>query len=109
MDRAALEATAHALAVPGKGILAADESTPTMGKRLSQIGMPNEERLRREFRETLFTALGMEEFISGVILFDETLRQSASDGRDMAEILQSKGVIPGIKVDGSDYHRSQSP
>ena len=109
MDRAALEATAHALAVPGKGILAADESTPTMGKRLSQIGMPNEERLRREFRETLFTALGMEEFISGVILFDETLRQSASDGRDMAEILQSKGVIPGIKVDGGAHSMDSAP
>ena len=109
MDRVALEATAHALAAPGKGILAADEATPTMGKRLSQVGMPNEERLRREFRETLFTAPGMEEFISGVILFDETLRQSASDGRGMAEILQSTGVIPGIKVDGGAHPMDGAP
>ena len=109
MDRVALEATAHALAAPGKGILAADESTPTMGKRLSQVGMPNEERLRREFRETLFTTAGMEKHISGVILFDETLRQSASDGRGMAEILQSKGVIPGIKVDGGAHSMDGAP
>ncbi|MEC8878275.1 MAG: class I fructose-bisphosphate aldolase, partial [Candidatus Thermoplasmatota archaeon] len=109
MDRAALEATAHALAAPGKGILAADESNPTMGKRLSQIGMPNEERLRREFRETLFTTSGMENYISGVILFDETLRQSASNNRSMVEILQSKGVIPGIKVDGGAHSMDSAP
>ena len=109
MDRVALAATAHALVAPRKGILAADESTPTMGKRLSQVGMPNEERLRREFRETLFTTAGMEKHISGVILFDETLRQSASDGRGMVEILQSKGVIPGIKVDGGAHSMDGAP
>jgi fructose-bisphosphate aldolase class I len=109
MDREALEATARALAAPGKGILAADESTPTMGKRLAQLGLPNEPGLRREFRETLFTALGMEQHISGVILFDETLRQVASDGRGMAALLESKGVIPGIKVDGGAHPMDDAP
>ena len=109
MDREALEATARALAAPGKGILAADESTPTMGKRLAQLGLPNEPGLRREFRETLFTAPGMEQHISGVILFDETLRQAASDGRGMAEILESQGVIPGIKVDGGAHPMDDAP
>ncbi len=109
MEREALEATARALAAPGKGILAADESTPTMGKRLAQLGLPNEPGLRREFRETLFTAPGMEQHISGVILFDETLRQAASDGRGMTEILRAKGVIPGIKVDGGAQPMEDAP
>ena len=99
MDREALEATARALAAPGKGILAADESTPTMGKRLAQLGLPNEPGLRREFREALFTAPGMEQHISGVILFDETLRQKAADGTPLVKLIEDAGAVPGIKVD----------
>ena len=90
MDTQLLEETVNAIVAPGKGILAADESTPTMGSRLSQVGAENTENNRRDFRELLFTTEGMEENISGVILFDETLRQQSAD---------KKGVIPGIKVD----------
>ncbi|GAA2107886.1 fructose-bisphosphate aldolase class I [Microlunatus panaciterrae] len=92
--------TAVALVAPGKGILAADESTPTMAKRLAGIGVESTEPRRRAYREILFTTAGIGEFISGVILFDETIRQRTSDGTPFAEVLQSQGVIPGIKVDG---------
>lgn len=91
--------TAQALAAPGKGILAADESTPTIAKRLASIGLESTEQRRRAYREILFTSAGIEEFISGVILFDETLRQRASDGTPFAEVLLRRGIIPGIKVD----------
>ncbi|HEY5249365.1 MAG TPA: class I fructose-bisphosphate aldolase, partial [Dermatophilaceae bacterium] len=91
--------TAQALVAPGKGILAADESTPTMEKRLRSVGLESTEPRRREYREILFTAAGIGEFISGVILFDETIRQRASDGTAFCEILAGRGVIPGIKVD----------
>jgi fructose-bisphosphate aldolase class I len=90
---------ANALVANGKGILAADESTGTIEKRLSSINTPNTETNRRDYREMLFTTEGMEQFISGVILYDETLRQSAADGTPFSKLLQSKGVIPGIKVD----------
>ena len=94
-----LAATAQALVAEGKGILAADESDSTIKKRFDSIGVESTEENRRAYREMLFTTEGVEEYISGVILFDETIRQSASDGMPFAKLLQSKGIIPGIKVD----------
>ena len=91
--------TAQAMVAPGKGILAADESNPTMAKRLAGIGLESTEARRRDYREILFTSEGLGDHISGVILFDETLRQSATDGPPFAEVLARQGVIPGIKVD----------
>jgi fructose-bisphosphate aldolase class I len=94
-----LEQTARALVAPGKGILAADESDGTIKKRFDAIQVESTEENRRAYRELLFTAPGMEEHISGVILYDETIRQSSADGTPFPELLESKGVIPGIKVD----------
>ena len=94
-----LEDTARVLVAPGRGILAADESSPTIKKRFDSIGVESTEAHRRAYREMLFTTKGCEEFISGVILFDETLRQNASDGRPLPKVLESKGIVPGIKVD----------
>jgi len=94
-----LESTARALVAPGKGILAADESTGTIAKRLAAIGVESTEEARRAYRDLLFTTEGAEEFISGVILYDETIRQSAADGTPFPELLARTGVIPGIKVD----------
>jgi fructose-bisphosphate aldolase, class I len=95
----ALEVTARALVAPGKGILAADESDGTIKKRFDTIGVESTEENRRAYRDLLFTTAGMEEQISGVILFDETIRQSSADGTAFAKLLDDKGVIPGIKVD----------
>src|SRR5881398_1755953 len=94
-----LHETAKALVAEGKGILAADESDGTIKKRFDSIGVESTEDNRRAYRELLFTTEGAEEYISGVILFDETIRQSASDGTPFPELLESKGIIPGIKVD----------
>jgi fructose-bisphosphate aldolase class I len=94
-----LEATARALVALGKGILAADESTGTIKKRFDSIGVESTEENRRAYREMLFTTPGMEEFISGVILFDETIRQADAGGTAFTTILDDHGVIPGIKVD----------
>src|SRR6185437_9999426 len=94
-----LAETAKALVAEGKGILAADESTGTIKKRLDSIGVESTEETRRDYRELLFTTEGAEEFISGVIMFDETIRQSTSDGTPFPKLLESKGIIPGIKVD----------
>jgi fructose-bisphosphate aldolase class I len=94
-----LTSIARALVAPGKGILAADESDGTIKKRFDSIGTESTEDRRRAYREMLFTTPGMGEFISGVILFDETIRQSASDGRPFTKVLEETGVIPGIKVD----------
>ena len=94
-----LEEIAKALVAPGKGILAADESDGTIKKRFDSIGVESTEDNRRAYRELLFTTEGAEEFISGVILFDETIRQSPSDGTPFPELLESRGIIPGIKVD----------
>ncbi|HEX6247123.1 MAG TPA: class I fructose-bisphosphate aldolase [Nocardioidaceae bacterium] len=99
MDLEPMISTAHALVAPGKGILAADESTPTMTKRLADVGVESTEERRRAYRELLFTTTGIESGISGVILFDETLRQQAEDGTPLVEVLQRAGVVPGIKVD----------
>src|SRR5438309_8457766 len=97
-----LEATARALVAPGKGILAADESTPTITKRFDSIELPSTEENRRAYREMLFTTPGLGEFISGVILFDETIRQKANDGTPFPEVLHRQGIMPGIKVDKGD-------
>jgi fructose-bisphosphate aldolase, class I len=99
MDIASMTHTARALVAPGKGILAADESTPTMEKRLRGVGLESTEERRREYREILFSAGGIGEFISGVILFDETIRQRAADGTAFPALLREQGVIAGIKVD----------
>jgi fructose-bisphosphate aldolase class I len=90
---------ARALVAPGKGILAADESTSTIKRRFDPIGVENTEDNRRAYREMLFRAPRIAEYISGVILYDETIRQKASDGTPLVKILKDKGVAPGIKVD----------
>jgi fructose-bisphosphate aldolase, class I len=94
-----LEQTARALVAEGKGILAADESDGTIKKRFDSIDVESTEDNRRAYRELLFTAEGAEDYISGVILFDETIRQSSSDGTPFPKLLESRGIIPGIKVD----------
>src|SRR5436190_1139885 len=94
-----LEATAQALVAEGKGILAADESDSTIKKRFDAIGVDSTEENRRAYRDLLFTTPGFEEYISGVILFDETIRQSSADGTPFPQLLERRGVIPGIKLD----------
>jgi fructose-bisphosphate aldolase, class I len=94
-----LETIARKLVAPGKGILAADESSGTIEKRLKSINVPSTEENRRMYREILFTTKGAGEFISGVILFDETIRQKSRDGRGFVEVLEQQGIVPGIKVD----------
>jgi fructose-bisphosphate aldolase class I len=94
-----LESVARKLVAAGKGILAADESSPTIEKRFKSIGVSSTEENRRAYREILFTTAGVGEFISGVILFDETIRQKTRDGRTFVEALEQQGIIPGIKVD----------
>jgi fructose-bisphosphate aldolase class I len=94
-----LESIARKLVAAGKGILAADESSPTIEKRLKTIGVTSTEDNRRAYREVLFTTAGVAEFISGVILFDETIRQKTCDGHSFVEVLEQQGIIPGIKVD----------
>ncbi len=91
--------TARALVAPGRGILAADESNPTMAKRLAAIDLESTEERRRAYREILFSTEGLGEHISGVILFDETIRQRSADGTPLVEVLSRGGIIPGIKVD----------
>lgn len=99
MDTAKLESVAHALVRKGKGILAADESSGTIKKRFDSIHLKSTEQNRLFYRRMLFTTRGIEDFISGVILFDETIRQTGPDGIPLCEILARKGVLPGIKVD----------
>jgi len=94
-----MESTIRAVLAAGKGILAADESFPTIKKRFADINVPSTEESRRSYREMLFTTRGLDEFISGVILFDETLRQKTKDGVLMPEALAGRGMLPGIKVD----------
>jgi fructose-bisphosphate aldolase class I len=90
---------AQQIVAAGKGILAADESTGTIKKRLNSVGVESTEETRRTYRNLLFTTAGMEEFISGVIMYDETIRQATDDGTSFPHVLADKGVIPGIKVD----------
>jgi fructose-bisphosphate aldolase class I len=96
---AALEATAIELVAPGKGILAADESGPTIEKRFKSVGVASTAEMRRAYRELLVGTPGLGAFISGVILYDETLRQKAADGRRLVELIAEQGMIAGIKVD----------
>jgi fructose-bisphosphate aldolase class I len=91
--------TAEALVAPGKGILAADESDPTIKKRFDAVAVASTEDNRRDYREMLFATPGLEQFISGVILFDETIRQRSAEGVRLVEMLASRRIIPGIKVD----------
>jgi fructose-bisphosphate aldolase class I len=100
MPTSSLHSTAVALVEPGKGILAADESFPTMAKRLARIGLESTEEVRRAYRELLFTTPGLGEHVSGVILFDETIRQARRSGTPLPQALVRAGIIPGIKVDG---------
>ena len=97
------------VSAPGKGILAADESSGTIKKRFDTIGCESTEDRRRAYREMLFTAPGSADAISGVILFDETIRQQASDGRTLVKVLEESGVIPGIKVDKGTTPLAKSP
>ena len=99
MNTSELAKIASKLVAKGKGILAADESTSTAGKRLESIGLENNEKNRRDMREMFFTSKDVEEFISGVILYDETLRQNSSHDVPFSSMLTEKGIIPGIKVD----------
>ena len=99
MDTVDLKTTAQSLVARGKGILAADESTPTIKKRFDSIQVASTDASRQAYRELLFTAPGVEAFISGVILFDETLRQTAANGTPFPQLLADRGIIPGIKVD----------
>jgi fructose-bisphosphate aldolase, class I len=104
-----LTGTARAMVAPGKGILAADESTGTITKRFSAVGVESTEENRRTYRELLFRSDGLGRYISGVILFDETIRQKAADGTPLVEVLTSEGVIPGIKVDKGAKPLAGSP
>lgn len=99
MNAQKLIETARAMVAPGKGILAADESTPTIKKRFDSINAESTEASRQAYRQMLFTAPQMEDFISGVIMYEETLFQRADDGTPFPRLLADKGVIPGIKVD----------
>ncbi len=83
----------------GKGILAADESTGTMTKRLESVKIDSTSENRIKFRETLFSSNGMKQYIGGVILYDETIRQKSSDGKEIPKLLSESGSVPGIKVD----------
>lgn len=94
-----LNSTVRELVQPGKGILAADESHPTIAKRFKAVGVESSEDMRREYRSLIFSASGLGEFISGVILFEETLGQQSLDNVPMPKLLASKGIVPGIKVD----------
>ena len=109
MDLKNLEAVAKAMVLPGKGILAADESTGTISSRLSQINTESSFETRNAYRDLLFSAEGIEEYISGVIMYDETFRQSSiADGKPYPEYLMDKGILPGIKVDTGAHDLSGS-
>jgi fructose-bisphosphate aldolase class I len=99
MDLQALNTVAQAMVAPGRGILAADESTGTIKKRFDAIGVENTEDNRRDYRELMFRADAMKDYVSGVILFDETIWQNAADGTPLVKLITDAGSIPGIKVD----------
>ncbi|PNH10678.1 Fructose-bisphosphate aldolase B [Tetrabaena socialis] len=96
---AELASVAAKLAAPGKGLLASDESTGTIGKRLEKAGLPNTEEIRRAYRELYYTTPGFGQYISGVIMYKETLGQSTADGRRFVDVLAEQGILAGIKVD----------
>jgi fructose-bisphosphate aldolase class I len=99
MSAQELIATAKAMVAEDKGLLAMDESTPTCNKRFEKVGIPQTEEARRSYREMILTTPGLGEFISGVILYDETIRQSRKDGTSFVKVITDGGIIPGIKVD----------
>jgi fructose-bisphosphate aldolase class I len=99
MSAQELNAIAASIVADKKGILAADESTGTIQKRLDSIGVESTEETRRAYRNLLFTASGCEEYVGGVILYDETIRQASDDGTPFSKLLAAKGIVPGIKVD----------
>jgi fructose-bisphosphate aldolase class I len=109
MTKLDIVANAARMVAPRKGILAADESTGTIEKRLESIDVPSTEANRRDYRQLLFTTPGAGDHISGVILFDETLRQRGSDGLAFAKLLWDKGILPGIKVDAGAKDLAGSP
>jgi len=105
----ALIVTAGRLVVPGKGLLAADESPATIGRRFAAVGVENTEEHRRAYRQMLLTTKGTAAFISGVILHDETIRQNTDDGTPLARLLEREGMIVGIKVDEGAKPLAGSP
>ena len=109
MDQQRLVQTAQALVAEGKGILAADESSGTIKRRFDTINVESTEENRRNYREMLFRTAGVAEFISGVILFDETIRQNGADGTRMVNVLSDQGIIPGIKVDTGTVPLPEAP
>ena len=108
-DVGTLEDTARAMVAHGKGILAIDESVSTCSKRFAEAGIESTEDSRRDYREMLITTPGIGEYVSGAILYDETIRQKAADGRAMAEVLRVQGMIPGIKVDAGTKPLAGAP
>ncbi len=98
-DTDTLIATAKAMVAPGKGILAVDESTETCTKRFAEFSIESTETSRRDYREMMFRAPGIGEYVSGAILYDETIRQDAADGSRIVDVLKEAGILPGIKVD----------
>jgi fructose-bisphosphate aldolase class I len=109
MDTKLMTETARAMVAPGKGLLAADESAGTCKKRFDSVAVECTEENRRAYRELLFTAPGIADYISGVILFDETLRQKTRDGVNFAEYLKKNGILPGIKVDAGAHDMALHP
>ena len=109
MDKQRLVQTAQALVAEGKGILAADESSGTIKRRFDSINVESTEENRRNYREMLFRTAGVAEFISGVILFDETIRQNGADGTRLVKVLSDQGIIPGIKVDTGTVPLPEAP
>ena len=109
MDQQLLSKTAAAMVARGKGILAADESAGTCESRFKSAGIECTEESRRTYRGLLFTTQGIEQYVSGVILFDETIRQKTNDGVPFADYLQKKGIIPGIKVDKGTHDLALAP
>jgi fructose-bisphosphate aldolase class I len=99
MSATDLAAVAQAMVAPGRGVLAADESNATITKRFAALDVESTEENRRAYRDTLLSTPGIEEYISGVILYDETIRQSSADGTPFPKMLEAKGILPGIKVD----------
>ncbi len=109
MDAKLMAETARAMVAPGKGLLAADESAGTAKKRFDTVNVESTEENRRAYREMLFTTPGLPDFVSGVILFDETLRQKTKDGVNFAEYLKKNGILPGIKVDAGAQDMALHP
>ncbi|MBV1959112.1 MAG: fructose-bisphosphate aldolase, partial [Pseudomonadales bacterium] len=104
-----LENTIKQMVQPGKGILAADESGPTIASRFASIKVESTEQSRSDYRAMLFSSPGIEDYISGVILFEETLGQTTAEGKPLPELLAQRGIVPGIKVDKGKGPLALSP